>query len=68
MFFVESGVAMEKDPQISMSSYTMFAETVKLLKYVFIVGDLPQNAPSLNVTCVCSNTICFTLSQVCTET
>lgn len=49
MFFVESGVAMEKDPQISMSSYTMFAETVKLLKYVFIVGDLPQNAPELNV-------------------
>ena len=33
MFFVESGIAMEKDPQISMSSYTMFAETVELLKY-----------------------------------
>lgn len=32
MFFVESGIAMEKDPQISMSSYTMFAETVELLK------------------------------------
>ncbi len=33
MYFVESGIAMEKDPQISMSSYTMFAETVELLKY-----------------------------------
>lgn len=37
MFFVESGIAMEKDPQISMSSYTMFAETVELLKYELIV-------------------------------
>ncbi|XP_061657070.1 AF4/FMR2 family member 1-like isoform X2 [Syngnathoides biaculeatus] len=34
MFFVESGIAMESDPQISMSSYTMFAETVELLKFV----------------------------------
>lgn len=33
MYFVESGIAMEKDPQISTSSYTMFAETVELLKY-----------------------------------
>lgn len=32
MYFVESGIAMEKDHQISMSSYTMFAETVELLK------------------------------------
>ncbi|KAM9307364.1 AF4/FMR2 family member 1 [Pholidichthys leucotaenia] len=34
MFFVESGIAMEKDPQVSLSSYTMFAETVELLKFV----------------------------------
>ncbi|XP_041825848.1 LOW QUALITY PROTEIN: AF4/FMR2 family member 1 [Melanotaenia boesemani] len=34
MFFVESGIAMEKDPQISTSSYTMFAETVELLKFI----------------------------------
>ncbi|KAM4719342.1 LOW QUALITY PROTEIN: AF4/FMR2 family member 1 [Anableps anableps] len=34
MFFVESGIAMERDPQISMSSYTMLAETVELLKFV----------------------------------
>lgn len=33
MFFVESGIAMEKDPQTLLSSYTMFAETVELLKY-----------------------------------
>lgn len=32
MFFVESGVAMENDHHISTSSYTMFAETVELLK------------------------------------
>uniref|UniRef100_A0A3P9HL95 AF4/FMR2 C-terminal homology domain-containing protein n=1 Tax=Oryzias latipes TaxID=8090 RepID=A0A3P9HL95_ORYLA len=34
MFFVESGIAMDKVPHISMSSYTMFAETVELLKFV----------------------------------
>uniref|UniRef100_A0A3Q3AMW2 AF4/FMR2 family member 1-like n=1 Tax=Kryptolebias marmoratus TaxID=37003 RepID=A0A3Q3AMW2_KRYMA len=34
MFFVECGIAIEKDPQISTSSYTMFAETVELLKFV----------------------------------
>lgn len=33
MYFVESGIAIERDPQISTSSYTMFAETVELLKY-----------------------------------
>lgn len=32
MFFVESGVAMETDHHIPTSSYTMFAETVELLK------------------------------------
>ncbi|XP_077594014.1 AF4/FMR2 family member 1 [Stigmatopora nigra] len=34
MFFVESGIGMEKDPHISTSSYTMFSETVELLKFV----------------------------------
>ncbi|XP_030005718.1 AF4/FMR2 family member 4 isoform X2 [Sphaeramia orbicularis] len=34
LYFIESGNAMEKDPQISLSSYTMFAETVELLKFV----------------------------------
>lgn len=32
MYFVESGIAMEKDPQIYRSSYTMFADTVDLLR------------------------------------
>ncbi|XP_071385522.1 AF4/FMR2 family member 1-like [Centroberyx affinis] len=34
MYFVESGIAMEIDPKTPMSSYTMFAETVELLKFV----------------------------------
>ncbi|CAJ1070749.1 AF4/FMR2 family member 1 isoform X1 [Xyrichtys novacula] len=48
MFFVESGIAMEKDPQISMSSYTMFAETVELLKFVLKLKSSadPSTAPS----------------------
>lgn len=33
MYFVESGIAMEKDPQIYRSSYTMFADTVDLLRW-----------------------------------
>ncbi|KAM7368860.1 hypothetical protein PAMP_013165 [Pampus punctatissimus] len=43
MYFVESGIAMEKDPQISMSSYTMFAETVELLKGT----DTPSYTPDM---------------------
>ncbi|GLD55466.1 AF4/FMR2 family member 1-like protein [Lates japonicus] len=48
MFFVESGIAMEKDPQISMSSYTMFAETVELLKFVLKLKNPvdPSASPS----------------------
>ncbi|XP_059214621.1 AF4/FMR2 family member 1 [Centropristis striata] len=34
MFFVESGIAMEKEPYISKGFYTMFADTVELLKFV----------------------------------
>ncbi|XP_022066698.1 AF4/FMR2 family member 1 [Acanthochromis polyacanthus] len=46
MFFVESGIAMEKDPQISMSSYTMFAETVELLKFVLkLKNSVDLSAP-----------------------
>lgn len=42
MYFVESGIAIERDPQISTSSYTMFAETVELLKYepTSVINDL----------------------------
>lgn len=48
MFFVESGIAMGKDPQISMSSYTMFAETVELLKFVLKLKNPvdPSSPPS----------------------
>ncbi|XP_026210058.1 AF4/FMR2 family member 4 isoform X2 [Anabas testudineus] len=48
MFFVESGIAMEKDPQISLSSYTMFAETVELLKFVLKLKNSvdPSTSPS----------------------
>ncbi|KAK5617684.1 hypothetical protein CRENBAI_001662 [Crenichthys baileyi] len=46
MFFVESGIAMEKDPQISMSSYTMFAETVELLKFVLKLKS-PVDSPAV---------------------
>ncbi|XP_060916661.1 AF4/FMR2 family member 1 isoform X1 [Labrus mixtus] len=46
MFFVESGIAMEKDPQISTSSYTMFAETVELLKFVLkLKNPVDPSAP-----------------------
>ncbi|KAM9794873.1 AF4/FMR2 family member 1 isoform 1-T1 [Syngnathus typhle] len=44
MFFVESGIAIEKDPQISMSSYTMFAETVELLKFVLKLKNLADTS------------------------
>nr|XP_019938037.1 PREDICTED: AF4/FMR2 family member 1-like isoform X1 [Paralichthys olivaceus] len=46
MYFVESGIAMEKDPQISMSSYTMFEETVDLLKFVLkLKNTVDPSAP-----------------------
>ena len=32
MSFVESGIAMETDPQTPKSAYTMFAETLDLIK------------------------------------
>ncbi|CAN9504522.1 unnamed protein product [Ophioblennius macclurei] len=46
MFFVESGIAMEMDPQISMSSYTMFAETVELLKFVLKLKNSMESSSS----------------------
>lgn len=33
MSFVESGIAMETDPQTPKSAYTMFAETLDLIRY-----------------------------------
>ncbi|XP_076014561.1 AF4/FMR2 family member 1 isoform X2 [Genypterus blacodes] len=48
MYFVESGITMEKDPQISVSSYTMFSETVELLKFVLKLKNPvdPSASPS----------------------
>lgn len=33
MSFVESGIAMETDPQTPKSAYTMFAETLDLIRW-----------------------------------
>ncbi|KAM3873953.1 AF4/FMR2 family member 1-like [Diretmus argenteus] len=48
MFFVESGIAMEVDPQTPTFSYTMFAETVELLKFVLKLKNTadPSSPPS----------------------
>uniref|UniRef100_A0A8C6WEB1 AF4/FMR2 C-terminal homology domain-containing protein n=1 Tax=Neogobius melanostomus TaxID=47308 RepID=A0A8C6WEB1_9GOBI len=46
LFFIESGIAMEKDPQISMSSYTMFAETVELIKFVLNLTNSEELSPT----------------------
>ncbi|KAM8872534.1 AF4/FMR2 family member 1 [Synchiropus picturatus] len=46
MYFVESGIAMKKDPQISLSSHTMFAETVELLKFVLKLKSSCDLSPS----------------------
>lgn len=47
-FFIESGIAMERDPQISMSSYTMFAETVELIKFVLKLTISEDPTPTEN--------------------
>ncbi|KAK7896515.1 hypothetical protein WMY93_021840 [Mugilogobius chulae] len=48
LFFIESGIAMERDPQISMSSYTMFAETVELVKFVLKISHSEDPSPAEN--------------------
>uniref|UniRef100_H3CQ12 AF4/FMR2 C-terminal homology domain-containing protein n=1 Tax=Tetraodon nigroviridis TaxID=99883 RepID=H3CQ12_TETNG len=46
MYFVESGIAMERDHQTSVSSYTMLAETVELLKFVLkLKNSVDASAP-----------------------
>ncbi|XP_028273366.1 AF4/FMR2 family member 1 [Parambassis ranga] len=65
MFFVESGIAMEKDPQISMSSYTMFAETVELLKFVLkLKNTADSSAPASEKDFVALCLKCQSLLQV----
>ncbi|KAM9820114.1 AF4/FMR2 family member 1-like [Neosynchiropus ocellatus] len=46
MYFVESGIVMKNDPQISLSSHTMFAETVELLKFVLKLKNSSELTPS----------------------
>ncbi|XP_061589570.1 AF4/FMR2 family member 1 [Cololabis saira] len=45
MFFVESGIVLEKDPMTSMSPYSMFAETVELIKFVVRLKN-PVDSPA----------------------
>ncbi|XP_057674191.1 AF4/FMR2 family member 1 isoform X1 [Corythoichthys intestinalis] len=65
MFFVESGIVMEKDPQISTSSYTMFAETVELLKFVLkLVNSTDMTAPPQQKDFVALCLKCLSLLQM----
>ncbi|XP_063745581.1 AF4/FMR2 family member 1 isoform X2 [Eleginops maclovinus] len=59
MFFVESGIAMEKDPHISTSSYTMLAETVELLKFVLKLRN------SVDASAAPAEKDCFALCLKC---
>ncbi|CAL9682124.1 unnamed protein product [Knipowitschia caucasica] len=48
LFFIESGIAMEREPHTSLSSYTMFGETVELLKFVLRLTNSKDASPSEN--------------------
>lgn len=48
VYFIESGIAMEREPHISMSSYTMFAETVELIKFVLKLVNSEDPSPTEN--------------------
>uniref|UniRef100_A0A8C8IS95 AF4/FMR2 C-terminal homology domain-containing protein n=1 Tax=Oncorhynchus tshawytscha TaxID=74940 RepID=A0A8C8IS95_ONCTS len=46
MSFVESGIAMETDPQTPKSAYTMFAETLDLIRFILkLKGSMDPSAP-----------------------
>nr|XP_046223927.1 LOW QUALITY PROTEIN: AF4/FMR2 family member 1-like [Oncorhynchus gorbuscha] len=46
MSFVESGIAMETDPQTPKSAYTMFAETLDLIRFILkLKGSVDPSAP-----------------------
>uniref|UniRef100_A0A4W5QD27 AF4/FMR2 C-terminal homology domain-containing protein n=1 Tax=Hucho hucho TaxID=62062 RepID=A0A4W5QD27_9TELE len=46
MSFVESGIAMETDPQTPKSAYTMFAETLDLIRFILkLKGSVDPTAP-----------------------
>ncbi|XP_064164567.1 AF4/FMR2 family member 1 isoform X2 [Anguilla rostrata] len=47
MSFVESGIAMEADPQTPKSAYTMFSETMDLIRFILkLKNSLDPSAPS----------------------
>ncbi|XP_041741268.2 AF4/FMR2 family member 1 isoform X2 [Coregonus clupeaformis] len=47
MSFVESGIAMETDPQTPKSAYTMFAETLDLIRFILkLKGSVNPSAPA----------------------
>ncbi|XP_077478504.1 AF4/FMR2 family member 1-like [Stigmatopora argus] len=65
MFFVESGIGMEKDPHISTSSYTMFSETVELLKFVLkLINPTDMTAPPAQKDFVALCLKCQSLLQI----
>ncbi|KAI1904854.1 hypothetical protein AGOR_G00009960 [Albula goreensis] len=46
MSFIESGIAMETDPQTPKSAYTMFSETVDLIRFILkLKNSLDPSAP-----------------------
>ncbi|XP_055720605.1 AF4/FMR2 family member 1-like isoform X2 [Salvelinus fontinalis] len=47
MSFVESGIAMETDPQTPKSAYTMFAETLDLIRFILkLKGSVNPSGPA----------------------
>lgn len=57
MFFIECGIAMEADVQAPKSAYTMFAETVDLIKFImklknFYDSSAPAHEKSFAVLCM----------------
>ncbi|KAJ8338948.1 hypothetical protein SKAU_G00357340 [Synaphobranchus kaupii] len=47
MSFVESGIAMETDPQTPKSAYTMFSETMDLIRFILkLKNSLDPSAPA----------------------
>ncbi|KAM4707549.1 LOW QUALITY PROTEIN: AF4/FMR2 family member 1 [Discoglossus pictus] len=57
MFFIECGIAMESDVQAPKSAYTMFAETVDLIKFIMKLKNFtdslaPANEKAFAVLCM----------------
>ncbi|XP_028980954.2 AF4/FMR2 family member 1 isoform X1 [Esox lucius] len=47
MSFMESGIAMETDPQTPKSAYTMFAETLDLIRFILkLKGSVDHSSPA----------------------